>query len=147
MAMAAMRQPRVVFPGGTTGLTSLFLCLFLHMVVPAARAAPLWLPGKEPSQTKEELRVPGDEKPKDSACPWNTGLFYQMTCWAAIWPARDILFRITGPGSMPGSALGAGMTEVEPVCSDSPDLSAATTLEPQLLVASPVPLQEGFQRT
>lgn len=40
---------------------------------------------------------------------------------AAIWPVRDISFRIIGPGSMPGSALWAGMTEVEYVCSDSPD--------------------------
>lgn len=49
---------------------------------------------------------------------------------------------------MPGSALGAGMTEVEPVCSDSTDLSDATTMEPQLsVVASTVPFQAGFQRT
>lgn len=30
-----------------------------------------------------------------------------------------------GPGSMPGSALWAGMTEVEHACSDSVDLSEA----------------------
>lgn len=42
---------------------------------------------------------------------------------------------------MPGSALGAGMTEVELVCSDSTDLSDATTKEPQLPVASTMPFQ------
>lgn len=43
---------------------------------------------------------------------------------------HDILFRIIGPGSMPGSALWAGMTEVEHVCSDSTDLSDPATGEP-----------------
>lgn len=42
----------------------------------------------------------------------------------------DILFRLIGPGPMPGSALWAGMTEVEQAYSVSTDLSDATTVEP-----------------
>lgn len=65
---------------------------------------------------------------------------------AAIWPVPDILFGIMGPGSMPGSALWAGITEEEQVCSDSTDLSDAATMEPQISVSSMVPVLY-FQRT
>lgn len=61
---------------------------------------------------------------------------------AAIWLAHDILFRIIGPGSLPASALWAGMTEVEHVCSESTDLSDATAEEPSLSIFSMVPFPD-----
>lgn len=42
---------------------------------------------------------------------------------------------------MPGSALRAGITEVEAVCSDATDLSDAATVESQLSASSTVPVQ------
>lgn len=47
---------------------------------------------------------------------------------------------------MPGSALGAGMTELEHVCSEATDLSDPATVEPYLSIASAVPFS-SFQRT
>lgn len=47
---------------------------------------------------------------------------------------------------MPGSALWAGITEVEHVCPDSTDLSDPATTESQLSKTSVAPFS-GFQRT
>lgn len=154
-----MRQPGVVFSGRTTGLSRLtsnerngksFPVLFpLHSGPSRQGCSP---PASRKGTIPDKGRAQGSRgwvrcqrtQPVFGTLAYST----RWPAGAAIWPARDILFRIIGPGSMPGSALGAGMTEVEPVCSDSTDLSDATTMEPQLLVvASTVPFQAGFQRT
>lgn len=152
--MAARRQPCVVLSGRTTGLSRLtsnksFPLLFPPHSGPSRQGCSP--PASRTGIIPDKGRAPGSRG--WVRCQRTQPVFGTLAYsprWpagAAIWPARDILFRITGPGSRPGSALGAGMTEVEPVCSDSTDLSDATTMEPQLSVAFTVPFQAGFQRT
>lgn len=84
--------------------------------------------------------------PKDSACLWNIGLFYQKTCWGCHMACTRHSVQDNRTWVHAWSALWAGLTEVEHICSHSTYLSDAATMEPELSVSSTLPFS-GFQRT
>lgn len=106
-------------------MENLFLCYFLHTVVRAGRAAPLGLQERNRPRQRKSSGLQGmSEMPKDSACLWNIGLFYQMTCWGCHMACAWHSVQDNRAWVHACSALGAGMTEVEPVWSDSTDFSS-----------------------
>lgn len=97
-----------------------FLISSIHRV-PARLACSLLPPGKGSVLDKGRARGSKGQPGCQRTQP-DFGTLAYSTRWpagAARWPACDILFRIMGPGSVPGSALWAEMTEVEHVCCDS----------------------------
>lgn len=127
----------------TKGMESLFLCYFLHTVVRAGRAAPLSLQERNRPRQRKSSGLQGmSEMPKDSACLWNIGLFYQMTCWgchmACAWHSVQDNRAWVHAGLCP-----RGRDDRSRACL----VWFYWLMEPQLSVASTVPFQAGFQRT